>query len=64
MLQCPHGACSLNSFLAKGMNSMNILVKILVTWTMLKYAFHTDIQEMYNAIHLHKEHWSVVFMAP
>ena len=49
--------CSLNSLLAKGNNSMNKLVEILVRWTVRKYAYHTDIQKMYNAIRLDRSHW-------
>ena len=48
---------SLNSLLAKGINSMNRLVEILIRWTMHEWAFHTDIQKMYNAIRLDKSHW-------
>ena len=49
--------CSLNSLLAKGANSMNKLVEILIRWTACKYAFHTDIQKMYNTIRLDKRYW-------
>ena len=48
---------SLNSLLAKGINSMNRLVEILIRWTMHEWAFNTDIQKMYNAIRLDKSHW-------
>ena len=51
------GGCSLNSILAKGINSMNLLISILIRWTTYKFAFHTDIQKMYNAVSLQKEHW-------
>ena len=36
---------------------MNKLVEITIRWMMHKYAFHTDIQKMYNAITLDEEHW-------
>ena len=55
--QSPPEGCSLNSLLAKGHNSMNKLVEILVRWTLCKHAFHTDIQKVYNAIRLDKSHW-------
>ena len=48
---------SLNSLLAKGVNSMNKLVEILIRWTTHKFAFHTDIQKMYNAVRLQSSHW-------
>ena len=54
---CPRGGCSLNSLLAKGANNMNKLLDILIRWTMHHCVFHTDIQKMYNAVHLHKAHW-------
>ena len=49
--------CSINSLLAKGANSMNKLVEILIRWTAGKNAFHTDIQKMYNTIRLDKRYW-------
>ena len=49
--------CSINSLLAKGANSMNKLVEILIRWTVCKNAFHTDIQKMYNTIRLDKRYW-------
>ena len=51
------GGCSLNSLLAKGANSLNKLVEILIRWTIHNHAFHTDIQKMYNAIRLDKMYW-------
>ena len=36
---------------------MNKLVEIAIRWMLHKYAFHTDIQKMYNAIMLDDEHW-------
>ena len=51
------GGCSLNSLLAKGVNTMNKLIEILIRWTTRNVGFHTDIQKMYNAVYLKKEHW-------
>ena len=51
------GNHSLNSLLAKGVNGMNNLVQILIRWTCKPFVFHTDIQKMYNAVHLDKNHW-------
>ena len=53
----PRGECSLNDVLAKGANTMNKLIDILLRWTTHKQAFHTDISKMYNSLKLHKEHW-------
>ena len=47
----------LNELIAKGTNNMNKLVELLIRWSIKKYAFHTDIQKMYNAIHLDQSHW-------
>ena len=49
--------CSLNSLLAKGANSMNKLVEILIRWTSRPHAFHTDVTKMYNAVKLDKMFW-------
>ena len=51
------GGCSLNSLLAKGANSMNKMIEILIRWTTYPFAYHTDIQKMYNAVLLKKELW-------
>ena len=48
---------SLNSLLANGRNNMNKLVEVVIRWMIHKYAFHTDIQKMYNSIKLKEEHW-------
>ena len=48
---------SLNDLLAKGTNNMNKLVELLIRWSIKKYAFHIDIQKMYNAINLDQSHW-------
>ena len=53
----PPGGCSLNSLLAKGVNSMNKLIDILIRWTSYKYAFHSDIHKMYNSIFLQSKDW-------
>ena len=50
-------ACSLNSLLAKGANTLNNLQAITIRWTTHHHAFHTDIQKMYNRVELHKSHW-------
>ena len=49
--------CGINSLLAKGTNSLNKLVEILIRWTVYQYAFHTDIQKMYNTVRLDKRYW-------
>ena len=51
------GACSLNSLLAKGSNSLNNLQAITIRWSTRLHAFHTDVQKMYNRVQLDKEHW-------
>ena len=48
---------SLNDLLVKGRNSMNKLVEIVIRWGIHKFAYHSDIQKMYNTIKLNKEHW-------
>ena len=48
---------SLNELIAKGINSMNKLIEILVRWTAHKCGFHTDIQKMYTAVILQNSHW-------
>ena len=50
------GGCSLNDILPKGSNNLN-LVEILIRWTILPWAFHTDIRKMYNALLLHRSDW-------
>ena len=51
------GACSLNSLLAKGANTLNNLQGITIRWTTYRHAFHTDVQKMYNRVELDKMHW-------
>ena len=48
---------SLNSILAKGRNSMNKLVEIMIRWYSQKVGFHTDVKKMYNTIKLRQEDW-------
>ena len=48
---------SLNDLLTKGENNMNNLIQILIRWTTKLWAFHTDVQKMYNAVQLEKSHW-------
>ena len=48
---------SLNSILANGRNNMNKLVDIMIRWLLHKFAYHTDIQNMYNTIRLAEEDW-------
>ena len=48
---------SLNDIVAKGTNMLNILVEIFLRWRLHRFAFHCDIQKMYNAVKLNKEHW-------
>ena len=48
---------SLNDLLAKGQNNMNNLIQILIRWTTKKWAFHTDVRKMYNAVQLEASHW-------
>ena len=50
--QSSHGGCSLNSLLAKGVNSMNKLLEIVIRWTVWPFSFHCDIQKIYNTIFL------------
>ena len=51
------GGCSLNSLLAKGANSRNKLIVIMIRWLTRPHAFHTDISKMYNVILLHPRFW-------
>ena len=55
--QATSSGYSLNDLLAKGRNNMNKLVEICVRWLIHKYAFHTDIQKMYNTVKLIEEDW-------
>ena len=48
---------SLNDILAKGRNSMNKLVEIMIRWSVYLVGFHTDVQKMYNSVKLDKDDW-------
>ena len=48
---------SLNDLLAKGAKVINSLIQILIRWKTKRYAFHTDITKMYNAVKLHEDFW-------
>ena len=48
---------SLNSLLAKGANSLNSLVEIMIRWLTFPHAYHTDVSKMYNRVTLEREHW-------
>ena len=51
------GASSLNSLLASGSKSLNNLQSILIRWATHPYVFHSDVQKMYNKVHLDRSHW-------
>ena len=53
------GKCgaSLNSIIPKGINCLNSLQQICIRWTTRRHAYHTDVQQMYNAIQLDPKHW-------
>ena len=51
------GVC-LNDIVAKGRNNMNNLVMIFIRWMIRRFAFHTDVQKMYNTILLKEEDWA------
>ena len=55
--QPTYSGYSLNSIIAKGKNSMNKLVEIVLRWYSKKIGFHTDIRKMYNTIKLREEEW-------
>ena len=48
---------SMNDILAKGTNNMNILVEIFIRWRSHMFAFHTDVQKMYNSVQLNANYW-------
>ena len=50
------GYC-LNDLLAKGTNNMNKLLLIFLRWRTRAFAYHTDLQTMYNRVGLVPEHW-------
>ena len=49
---------SLNDLLAKGINSINSLLKIFLRFRCAPVAVHTDIKKMYNVVKLKPEHWT------
>ena len=55
--QATSSGFSLNDILAKGRNNMNKLVEIVIRWYTHKFAFHTDVQKMYNSVKLQEEDW-------
>ena len=48
---------SLNDILAKGRNNVNKLVEICIRCVIHLFAFHTDIQKMYNSVKLCEKDW-------
>ena len=51
------GFC-LNDLVAKGRNNLNNLVMIFIRWMIRRFAFHTDVQKMYNTVLLQEEDWA------
>ena len=47
---------SLNDRLAKGKNTMNKLLEIVIRWLIRRCAYHIDLQNMYNRVLLEPEH--------
>ena len=43
--------------LAKGKNTMNKLLEVVIRWLIRRCAYHTDLQNMYNRVLLEPEHW-------
>ena len=48
---------SLNDIVAKGINSMNSMVEIVIRFRSYKVTVHTDVKQMYNVVKLRPEHW-------
>ena len=48
---------AINHILAKGKNHMNNLIMMFIRWGLRRFAFHTDVQKMYNSIRLHDDDW-------
>ena len=48
---------AINHILAKGKNHMNNLIMMFIRWGIRRFAFHTDVQKMYNSIRLHDDDW-------
>ena len=55
--QGTRSGCSLNSMIAKGINSLNSLVGIILRWSTYPHVFTTDVSKMYNRVNLDPEHW-------
>ena len=55
--QCTRSGSSLNSLLAKGVNSLNKLIEIMIRWLTYPHAYHTDVSKMYNRVMLEPEYW-------
>ena len=49
---------ALNDTLAKGRNNLNNLAQIFVRWRLWRFAFHSDVQKMYNSLRLREEDWA------
>ena len=52
---------SLNDLFAKGKNTMNKLLEVVIRWLIRPCAYHTDLQNMYNRVLLEPEHWCYQF---
>ena len=48
---------SINNILAKGSNTLNSLLEIFIRFRTHKYAFHNDVNKMYNNVRLASHHW-------
>ena len=48
---------SLNQIIAKGKNTMNKLVEIMIRFFIRKVGMHCDIKKMYNTVKLDESHW-------
>ena len=47
----------LNDVLAKGQNSMNKLVEVVIKWFLRRVGLHTDVKKMYNSVKLVETDW-------
>ena len=55
---CPtNTGFSLNDVLAKGKNTMNKLLEVVIRWLIRRCAYNNDLQNMYNRVLLEPEHW-------
>ncbi len=48
---------ALNHVIAKGKNTMNKLVEIMIRWFIRRVGFHCDVKKMYNTVKLNEMHW-------